>query len=68
MKVFFSNQADRDLEDIGDWIARDNPSRAVSFVVELRRACKEIGRRPRSYPLADGARDYGQIVFPGEPD
>lgn len=32
MKVRFSEQALRDLEGIADFIAQDNPRRAVSFV------------------------------------
>jgi plasmid stabilization system protein ParE len=51
VKVIFSENAERDLEDIADWIARDNPERARSFVADLVRACKSIGRSPRSYPL-----------------
>lgn len=101
MKVVFTRSAERDLEEIGDWIAENNPDRAVSFVVELREACRAIGSRPRAYPLVEkerdptlrrkiqgnylifydigsdaveilhvlhGARDYAQIVFPGEPE
>ena len=51
MKVAFTEPAEADLEEIGDWIARDNPSRAVSFVLELRASCLDIGRRPNAYPF-----------------
>ena len=57
MKIVFSESAEQDLEDIADWIARDNPERAGSFVAELVRTCKSIGRAPRSYPLGDRSRD-----------
>ena len=57
MKVVFSEGAEQDLEDIADWIARDNPERAGSSVAELVRTCKSISRAPRSYPLADRSRD-----------
>jgi toxin ParE1/3/4 len=57
VKVIFSENAERDLEDITDWIARDNPERARSFVADLVRTCKSIGRAPRSYPLVDKSRD-----------
>lgn len=57
MKVVLSANAEQDLEEIGDWIAADNPARALSFVIELRRACAAIGRRPRSYALVDKVRD-----------
>lgn len=57
MKVVFSRNAERDLEAIGDWIAQDNPSRAVSFVAELVKSCKSIGKTPRAFPLVDRSRD-----------
>jgi plasmid stabilization system protein ParE len=57
VKVVFSQNAEQDLEDIADWIARDNPERARSFVADLVRTCKSIGRTPRSYPFVDKSRD-----------
>lgn len=57
MKVILSDNAERDLEAIGDWIAQDNPARAISFVEELLQACREIGSAPRSFPMVDGQRD-----------
>ncbi len=49
MQVIFSPLAERDLEDIGDYIARDNPRRALSFVIELRRQCTKIATAPQAY-------------------
>jgi plasmid stabilization system protein ParE len=46
MQVVFSELAERDLEEIGDYIAADSPSRAVSFVREVREHCTRIGRSP----------------------
>ncbi|WP_428662082.1 type II toxin-antitoxin system RelE/ParE family toxin [Reyranella sp.] len=57
MKVILSRTAERDLEQIGDWIAQNNPVRAVSFVGELRSASNGIGRALRFYPLVDESRD-----------
>jgi toxin ParE1/3/4 len=57
LKVVFSRNAERDLEAIGDWIAQDNPTRAVSFVAELVKSCKSIGKTPRGFPLIDRSRD-----------
>jgi plasmid stabilization system protein ParE len=57
VRVVFSRNAIDDLEEIGDWIARDSPDRAVSFVLELMKACRAIGRTPRSYRLVDRTRD-----------
>lgn len=57
MKVVFSRNATNDLEEIGDWIARDDRDRALSLVGELTKACKTIGRTPRGYPLVNRTRD-----------
>nr|WP_282554547.1 type II toxin-antitoxin system RelE/ParE family toxin [Providencia stuartii] len=35
MKLGISPLAEQDLESIGDWIAKDNPIRALSFIEEL---------------------------------
>lgn len=35
MIVLITRQAEADLERIGDYIARDNPRRAISFIGEL---------------------------------
>jgi plasmid stabilization system protein ParE len=52
VKVLFTEAAESDLEAIGDWIAKDNPGRAMTFVRELRRSCVDIGPRPLGYPLS----------------
>lgn len=49
MKVFLSAAALADLEAIGDWIARDNPARAATFVRELRDACEALGLSPERF-------------------
>lgn len=51
--VRLSPKAVADLEDIGDYIARDNPSRAASFVEELETACSRIAENPRAYASRD---------------
>ena len=63
MIVVFSQRADADLEAIGDWIARDNPGRAISFVAELRCACEELGANPRMYPFLPGSRTLRKRTF-----
>lgn len=69
MRVVFLPNAVTDLEGIGDYIARDNPRRARSFVTDLRRQCAMIGTNPMGYrarsELADGIRSctYGNYVI-----
>ena len=57
--VAFAPRAERDLEDIADYIATDNPERALTFVQELRVRCRKVGdfpRSPRRFPqLGDDA-------------
>ncbi|HLF23431.1 MAG TPA: type II toxin-antitoxin system RelE/ParE family toxin [Burkholderiales bacterium] len=67
--VRFSPRAERDLEDIADYIARDNPPRALSFVRELRERCDKLGsspHAPRHFPqLGPDAHilPYGNYVI-----
>jgi len=51
MHCVFSPLAEQDLEEIGDYIARDNPNRAVSFIREVRDRCAKITDNPRTAPL-----------------
>lgn len=51
MRVAFSRLAETDLESIGDYIARDNPRRALEFVEELRLGCEDIARTPLAHPV-----------------
>jgi plasmid stabilization system protein ParE len=47
MQAVFTLQAKQDLEEIGDYIAADNPSRAI--VRETREHCAKIASSPLSY-------------------
>ena len=68
MRLVFLPQAETDLEAIGDYIARDNPRRAMSFVRELREQCRKITEAPKAYrprpELGKGLRScaYGNYV------
>ena len=64
MIVHLSAEAERDLETIGDFIAADNPARAVSFLGELRSKCLGLADMPERFPLvqryeATGVRHRG---------
>jgi toxin ParE1/3/4 len=60
MRVEISPLAERDMESIGDYIAEDNPARALSFVAELRTVCAKIAKTPQSFrarpELGEGIR------------
>lgn len=51
MIVYLSAEAEYDLETIGDYIARDNPARALSFLHEIRSKCLGLADMPERFPL-----------------
>ncbi len=51
MIVRITSAAEADLEAIADWIARDSPGRALTFVAELRDACMTLADLPEGYAL-----------------
>lgn len=51
MIVVLTAEAEADLERIGDYIARDDPRRAASFVAELIDRCERLAATPDAYPL-----------------
>lgn len=42
-----------DLRQIAAYIARDNPKRAASFVVELEATCRATAASPTAFPTRD---------------
>jgi toxin ParE1/3/4 len=69
MRFILTPLAEQDLEAIGDYIARDNPRRALSFVRELRSQCAKIAGSPQGYrrrpELGEAIRScaYGNYVI-----
>ena len=64
MRFRFSRQAESDIEAIGDFIAHNNPTRALSFISELRAYCRSIADFPRAYPVrAEFGRGMRLAVF-----
>ncbi|AMB84596.1 plasmid stabilization protein [Pseudomonas agarici] len=51
MIVQLTDEAESDLERIGDYIAQDNPLRAWSFVNELRDKCLSLTDMHQAFPL-----------------
>jgi toxin ParE1/3/4 len=51
VKITFSHLAERDLENIADWIAAENPKRALSFVAELKSECLNLSEFPARHPI-----------------
>ncbi len=53
MQCVFSAIAERDLEEIADYIARDNPRRALSYMGEIRARCQNLVAFPEAAPLRE---------------
>jgi plasmid stabilization system protein ParE len=56
MKVVISGQARADLRSIGDWIAKDSPVRARSFIGELAGHCQSRASRSAMHPVVTTVR------------
>jgi toxin ParE1/3/4 len=56
-------KAVEDLEAIGDFIASDNPARAITFIDDLLGVCARIAERPQAYQRRDDlARGVRQAI------
>lgn len=74
-RYLVSPLAEQDIESIGDYIALDNPHRALTFIAELRSQCAKIAASPKTFrtrpELGDNIRfcAYGNYVifFQDEP-
>lgn len=51
MKVVFTTEAVSDLENIDEFIARDNPRRAASFLAELIGKAHDLADMAEAFPL-----------------
>jgi toxin ParE1/3/4 len=51
MKVNLTREAMIDLDKILDWIGKDNPQRALSFVDQLYEKCEQLAEMPEAWPL-----------------
>jgi plasmid stabilization system protein ParE len=60
MRLELSRFVESDLDDIADYIAQDNPRRAITFIQEIRAKFHEIRHNPLLYQLrpeiGEGAR------------
>lgn len=69
MNVAISPRAERDIENIGEYIARDNPWRSVSFVLEMRQYIMSLPEFPDKGAQRDQLRRgmrmlaYGQYLI-----
>ncbi|VVE68136.1 plasmid stabilization protein [Pandoraea anapnoica] len=59
MIVHLLPEAIVDLETVGDYIALDNPRRAVTFIQELRDRCLSLADMPCAFPVVPRYERFG---------
>ena len=59
MRCLLSKIAEDDLEAIADYIACENPRRALSYIIEIRDRCHSLVAFPESAPLREA---YGKGI------
>ncbi len=64
-QVIWSPRAERRLDEIGDYIAKDNPKRAADFVEKLLGSTRRLKEFPESGPVASENKAFRQVVLQG---
>jgi plasmid stabilization system protein ParE len=59
MKIVIARRAQVSLREITRYIAADNPTRAISFAVELQRKARAITRMPKAFSFLPGYESLG---------
>jgi toxin ParE1/3/4 len=65
MLVALSSFIESDLEAIADYIAQDNPMRAVSFIREIREELRLVGQNPLLYQLRPEIGEDARLAVVG---
>lgn len=59
MILEFSSEAENDLEQIADYIARDDPRRALTFIRQLHSKCEDLIDSPNGFALVPRYEHHG---------
>lgn len=52
-RLVFAPSAFDDLEEIADYVAREKPDRALTFIAEIEAHCRRIAAQPEALPLRE---------------
>ena len=66
MRVEISRFIEGDLDAIADYIAQDNPVRAVSFIWEIRAQIAAVGENPLLYRLRPEIGEDARMALAGQ--
>lgn len=65
MRLELSPYIERDLEEMADWIAQDNPRRAIRFIQEIREEFRRISAGPLLYKLRPEVGEDARLAVVG---
>jgi len=65
MQLELSRYIEGDLDDIADYIAQDNPARAVTFIQNIRTKFCDIQRNPLTYQLRPDIGEEARMATVG---
>jgi toxin ParE1/3/4 len=65
MQLVFSNLVESDLDAIADYIAQDNPIRAVSFLAEIQAKLRAVATHPLIYRLRPEIGEEARVALAG---
>lgn len=65
MRIELSPFVEGDLVAIADYIAQDNPRRAVEFIREIREEIRRIGKNPLLYRLRPEIGEEARLAIVG---
>ena len=65
MQLELSRFIEGDLDDIADFIAQDNPGRAVTFIQDIRKKFRDIQNNPLIYQLRPDIGEEARMATVG---
>lgn len=65
MRLEFSRWVESDLDAIADFIAQDNPQRAVTFIREIRQKIYKMSQQPLLYQLRPEIGEAARLATVG---
>ena len=65
MRMIFSSFVEIDLDAIADYIAQDNPIRAVTFLAEIRSKLHAVADHPLLYRLRPEIAEDARVALAG---
>jgi plasmid stabilization system protein ParE len=65
MRLELSRYIESDLEAIAEFIAEDNPGRAITFIREIKQKVYRIAEHPLAYQLRPDIGDQARVAVVG---